>query len=144
MGRGETLSLLRRKLGLTQLEMARRMNVSLRAYQNYERGQRAPTADHLEPLALTGINVNWLLTGEGPMYQERSGARAMVGIDEKLLSDCIQALEEALDRMGLTISHDKKGEAIALVYELNAQREGGVDSGATQAIAERLIRALSA
>lgn len=50
------------------------MNMPYRTLHGYLRGERQPNADGLAKLARVGINLNWLLTGEGKMLTE-SGAR---------------------------------------------------------------------
>jgi phage repressor protein C with HTH and peptisase S24 domain len=47
---------------------ARLLDISERSLGNYERGDRVPDAKFLQLMAVnSGINVNWLLTGNGPM-----------------------------------------------------------------------------
>ncbi|OJW08503.1 MAG: hypothetical protein BGO49_12485 [Planctomycetales bacterium 71-10] len=51
-------------------EVARRLKVPVRTWYNYEGGAAVP-AEVLHDFAeLTGANLRWLLTGEGPRYQE--------------------------------------------------------------------------
>lgn len=56
--------------------MASRMGVSLRAYQNYEAQEREPKAKDVARLARIGIDLNWLLTGEGEMLRPDASADA--------------------------------------------------------------------
>lgn len=57
----------RGSLGLTQEQFARRAGISQATLVGYEGGQRAPGAAALSAIAKTGVNMNWLLTGEGEM-----------------------------------------------------------------------------
>jgi steroid delta-isomerase-like uncharacterized protein len=51
-------------------EVARRLNLPARAWYNYETGVTVP-ADVLHDFAdLSGAEPRWLITGEGPRYQE--------------------------------------------------------------------------
>ncbi len=61
---GARLCLLREEKGMTQSGMAKSLKVSLRTYQNYERGDRPISKQVLCELALkSNVDLNWLLTG---------------------------------------------------------------------------------
>lgn len=60
---GERLRSERKRLGLSQTEMATIAGGSLRAQQTYEAGKRTPTAEYLASLAGYGVNVTYILTG---------------------------------------------------------------------------------
>lgn len=48
--------------GMTQPEMAKRLELSLRTYQKYEEGSRNPQLDTLVLMARTlGVTTDWLL-----------------------------------------------------------------------------------
>lgn len=63
----ERLKLVRDSLRLTQKEISNRVSVSVQMWRAYESGSSVPGGNVLEALARLGINVNWLLTGEGEM-----------------------------------------------------------------------------
>lgn len=67
MSIGERIKTWRHALGLTQDEFARRAGMSKATLVGYEVGQRKPGADALAAIAKTGVNMTWLLTGEGEM-----------------------------------------------------------------------------
>ena len=67
MGIPERLKEARNRLGLKQGEMAAQSGVSARAYQGYEAGRSVPGGEAIEGFIRTGINSNWLLSGEGEM-----------------------------------------------------------------------------
>ena len=53
---------------LTQDEFAARLGISKSTIGKYERGERSPESDILARMrSVLGIDINWLLTGEGPM-----------------------------------------------------------------------------
>lgn len=55
--------------GLTQPEMAKRLDLSLRTYQKYEEGSRNPQLDSLVLIAtILNVTTDWLLgiTDEAP------------------------------------------------------------------------------
>lgn len=63
----ERLKAARKALQLTQRQAAEQSGVSVRSYQGYEDGRSVPGGEALAGLVGTGINANWLLTGQGPM-----------------------------------------------------------------------------
>jgi len=100
---------------LSQAEMADRVRISLRAYQNYERGEREV------PLALVHalyeefkIDPIWLLTGAGSMILADNHRNRL---DQKLLDRVVDAVEkfEAGLKKNLTVEH--KSRLIGLLYE---------------------------
>ncbi len=69
MGLGKRLKDLRKKLGFSQAQMAKQLNIALSSYQYYEREEREPSAGLLQRIVTTfEVNPTWLLTGEGPMF----------------------------------------------------------------------------
>ena len=68
---GPRIAVLRRAAGLSQGELAQRLQVSSSAIGMYEQGRREPSAEILVALARTfGVTVDYLLTGQ-PIPQER-------------------------------------------------------------------------
>ncbi len=58
----------RQKLGLSQKEMADKINIQQAQYSRYEIGT-SPSTEILEKLIKQfNININYLLTGEGSMF----------------------------------------------------------------------------
>ncbi len=96
MGVGNRLRQLRHKLGLTQSQMAQKLGVTLNTYQRYELGDRNLTVEKLQLLRrLFGVNLNWLLTGEGGIFETynnkekvRQHLRALKSIVEELEREC--------------------------------------------------------
>ena len=61
---GERIALLRSKLGWSQAELARRLNISPSAVGMYEQGRREPPVDILISLArVLGVSMDYLVTG---------------------------------------------------------------------------------
>ncbi len=52
--------------------LARELNVSAPVFQRYENGEMIPGEDLLRILEVTGVNSRWLLTGQGPRFDDRS------------------------------------------------------------------------
>lgn len=65
----DNLKNIRLSLELSQDEMAKTLDMHQVQYGTYERGKSKPSADVLEKLVLKhNVNINYLLTGEGPMF----------------------------------------------------------------------------
>lgn len=64
---GARLKAWRKAESIGQEDAAVRLGMSSSTYQNYERDVRSPNAESCKSFAEAGINVNWLLTGEGQM-----------------------------------------------------------------------------
>ena len=56
-------------LKIKQEEMVARSGIPIDTYRKYEGGTRQPGADALAGLMRAGVNVTYLLTGEGEMLQ---------------------------------------------------------------------------
>lgn len=70
---GKRLKQARKRLGLTALEMSTKIGIEKNSYYKYEDGGRFPKADILISLVKKlNINVNFLLTGKGNMFLEKS------------------------------------------------------------------------
>lgn len=64
---GERLCFLRSKFDLSQEGTAAKYSIPLGSWKKYEIGPSEPGSGALRKLAEGGVNVNWLLTGEGAM-----------------------------------------------------------------------------
>lgn len=54
-------------LGLTQIKLAGRLGIDIGVLRKYENGINVPGGRVLASLGETGVNLNWLLTGDGQM-----------------------------------------------------------------------------
>ena len=59
-------------LGLTQAELSTRLGVHIGVLKKYEQGINIPGGEVLATIAKTGVNMTWLLTGEGEMLPAKS------------------------------------------------------------------------
>lgn len=68
---GERIALLRRSRGLSQAELARRLQISASAMGMYEQGRREPSVQVLVALARElEVTTDFLLTGSAPAVLE--------------------------------------------------------------------------
>lgn len=100
---GERIAFLRSKQGLSQAELARRLNISPSAVGMYEQGRREPPVDILISLArVLGVTMDYLLTGCGNCLED---CRLSPGNTEKTMADFLKMLnrEELLVLLTATL-----------------------------------------
>ena len=67
----ERIRELRKTLNLTQTAFAERIGLAYNTVTNYEAGRRNPTTAIITSICREfNVNENWLLTGEGEMFNE--------------------------------------------------------------------------
>ncbi|ABL01333.1 helix-turn-helix domain-containing protein [Pelobacter propionicus] len=69
---GTRLKEVRNILGMSQTAIAKAADSSLPSWQGYEAGKNIPGGKVLEALSKMGIDVNWVLTGNGKMMLDSS------------------------------------------------------------------------
>ena len=82
----------------TLAEFAGENHTSPQNIHNYERG-RMPSADFLTSLASQGININWVLTGEGPVRLKKN-ANVLASELETLPEELREALRATVREAG--------------------------------------------
>ena len=95
-GLARRLKLVRHTLGYTQSEMAEKIKVKYRSWQDYENGKNVPGGKALSGIALLGINTNWLLTGHGVMQPSTEVSIASGGLME-LVATAIREVVAEMD-----------------------------------------------
>lgn len=83
MNVNERIREIAKALGVTQSELAEKIGVSPSYMSNLAAGRRTPGPRIFERLAEIGVNLNWLMTGEGKMLaspQTPEGLDAAAGI----------------------------------------------------------------
>ncbi|PQV44160.1 helix-turn-helix domain-containing protein [Paraburkholderia sp. BL21I4N1] len=100
---------------LSQDKMARQLGLSLRAYANYERGERAIPVELLRTLyGQFSVDPVWLLTGDGNMILERD---VRYRLDQKTLDSVLVSVERIEQRLEAPLDAKKKARLIGLLYE---------------------------
>lgn len=121
---GYRLMSIRLASGLTQADFAGKLGLSLRAYANYERGEREmPTALFKSLYETLRIDPLWQLIGPGedPVL---IGRRVL---DMDLMEGVIHLIEEWLTKHRRALKPDKKARLIRLGYE-HCITKGEVDA----------------
>ena len=95
---GKRLKKLRLVKGLKQKEFANSIGITVSYLSQIENGEKGMSLDTLSLLSVKfGVNIDWLITGEGPMFRE----------EERNLQERIQELEAELKKMEET---EEEGE----------------------------------
>ena len=105
----------RKRLGLTQQQMADHAGVQKRAYNYYESGERFPDAKVLMLLSRVGVDVLYLLTNARTPSANPTIAR----LDKGLLATCMAGVEEGLEASGRIMDPEKKAELVVMLYDLH-------------------------
>ncbi|MGF6875779.1 helix-turn-helix domain-containing protein [Paraburkholderia steynii] len=105
----------REHLGLSQDKMARQLGLSLRAYANYERGERAIPIELLRGLyERFSVDPVWLMSGDGNMILDRD---VRYRLDQKTLDGVLVSVERIEQRLEAPLDAKKKARLIGLLYE---------------------------
>lgn len=111
----QRLAHVREYLELSQEKMAGRLGISLRAYANYEREERAIPIDVVRALFETcAVDPVWLLTGEGNMLLDRD---VRFRLDQRTLEAVIATVERIENNLDSPLATKKKARLIGLLYE---------------------------
>lgn len=80
---------LRKQKKLSQAVFSAQIGVSQASVSHYENGDRIPDTSFMNKVCATyNVNLNWIITGEGDMY---NNVRAREGISSKLISIAVVA-----------------------------------------------------
>lgn len=83
----ERLKLLRKTLKMTQIEFGERIGVAGNTVTNYENSMRNPSTAVITSICREfNVNENWLLNGEGEMFNELSQAELVANIVGRAIS----------------------------------------------------------
>jgi len=116
---GKRLRIFREARSITQQELADKLGVTRLTITRYELGQLSLGVESIERLiTVYGVNVAWLLTGDGAMFI------SMVTTSQKMSPEleelCRHLQEHAEDiQLFLKLIHGKKivGEALEEIYQ---------------------------
>ncbi len=117
MNIGERLKLLRKRLELSQETLAQTTGVSLVSLKKYEASKAIPGGEALGNLAKTGVNLNWLLTGEGKMLLSDVDDETGKPLDTERLARMLAIVEDVLAGRHLQLAPDKKARLVGVLYD---------------------------
>lgn len=103
----ERLRAFRREIGdIDRDDVATKLGVSKSAFASYERGDTEPTASALEAYRQEfGLNVRWLLTADGSMFDEPAKAPKEPVFVEPSLAEQLLAAVDRISRAAETFEH---------------------------------------
>ena len=136
----ERLSQLRGELGISQPAAATKFHIPLPSWKNYEKGPSEPGAGALRGLAEGGVNINWLLTGEGEMLltDKAKGTETVTRdeIDTAMFLRILERLSED-DFRFKSLKNPEMGYFAAIIYSrVMANRQEHRDTALETAIKE--------
>ena len=122
---------IRKELNLSQTQMAKMLEIPLRTYQRLEQEDVDLKLSILNKYIRIGVNIDWLLTGEGSMFSKKeadSNSKKDDAVDERKRDEKqVSSLAENSEKMG------KRLKEIRLHYELS-QTELANRLNTTQAV----------
>jgi len=123
---GERLKSAREKLNLDQGKFAKELGAGGRTtISQWERGISFPSANILKTIhEKFGIDINWLLTGEGDMEGDSPPAGT---IDIDSLRQIISGVERGLAAKHRILDPEKKARLIALLYDHFVVKQSGIE-----------------
>lgn len=68
-------------------DFAEQTGIAYRTLQGYVGGEREPNAEGMAAIAKARVNLNWLVSGEGEMFQSEPQKTIMSEQETKLISD---------------------------------------------------------
>lgn len=114
---GERLRVFRESMKLTQAQMAKAAGGSTPGYKSNEQGTALPNSKLLVGLRGLGLNVDWLLSGEGPMLRADLLAPGEAAEDDlKAYGECLEILELALNKANRMLAPEKKRAAVDSMF----------------------------
>ncbi|MBF0424131.1 MAG: helix-turn-helix transcriptional regulator [Magnetococcales bacterium] len=122
----ERLKLERKRLGISQDELAEVADVTRKSVVNYESGLRVPDATFLTKIAQAGADVTFILTGIRTQPSAQDPASPQESPPDECIEDVLKSmvyLENWLARQRGKMDPDIKAYAIRLIHEAWRKRE---------------------
>lgn len=91
------LRMWRKHLGLTQQEFSSRTGLHIGVVRKYELGVNVPGGEALVAIGKTGVNLNWLLLGQGDMCAEAGAKQPAFGDAYLRRLDAVKGLLDGLE-----------------------------------------------
>ncbi len=123
----DRLKFLRKKLGISQKEMAKDLEVPFTLISKYECGKIKPGADMLSKIALKyKVNLNWLLIGKGEIFIEFIEIHNKHNSSEEILDyNLFLDFEDDLEKDHLILEELSKSPIIKeFIFKLIKARKG--------------------
>lgn len=127
---GSRLGSVRRAEGLSISSFSSKTGIPSSSLKKYESNHSMPGAEALQSIARFGINVQWLLTGEGPtrLGVIHPDAEPDGPVDREVLREVLRVLESVLQERGQVLAPHNKAELILLLCDEITEQEGKMPS----------------
>ena len=109
---GNRLKEWRKHLGMTQDTYSSLVGVSIGVYKKYEAGYNVPGGEALAAFSTTGVNINWLLTGEGDMSEPEPDEPPTLPANLPHSLEYYQSRFDKIFELLLQIDEDERGDAL--------------------------------
>lgn len=83
-------------------DFAEQAGIAYRTMQGYIGGEREPNAEGMSGIAKAGVNLNWLVSGEGEMFQVATQKNEISEQEEKLIADYRSMPENLKDAFSIS------------------------------------------
>lgn len=113
MSIGERIKSERERLGHTQDDWARHVGIHRNTQAKYEKGDATPDVNYLSSIEELCADIDFIRTGE-----RRNWVSLAVVIDREclLISGIVEGVEVAASSFGVSLSPEKKGKTVAMLY----------------------------
>lgn len=128
MSIGFRLGSARRTIGISIEDFSELTDIPVSTLKKYESDNRIPGGEAIQSVAKTGINLHWLLTGEGPMLIKDLQQETLGVLDTELLQLIIEAIETALEQTGRKMQSEKKAKLVLATYDIYSDSNTKPDS----------------
>ena len=83
-------------------DFAEQTGIAYRTMQGYIGGEREPNAEGMSGIAKAGVNLNWLVSGEGEMFQTMMLKNEISEQEEKLIANYRMMPENLKDAFSIS------------------------------------------
>ena len=83
-------------------DFAEQAGIAYRTMQGYIGGEREPNAEGMTGIAKAGVNLNWLVSGEGEIFQTVMQKNTISEQEEKLIADYRSMPENLKDAFSIS------------------------------------------
>lgn len=113
------LILLRENFSKKQSEFAKMLGITQAFLSEIEKGKRNLSLNILLRLSSLNVNLDWLITGEGSMFKEKSGQAETELFDFDLLNSIVKELPLRRQKRVLEYAEDQR-DISKLLHEQNS------------------------
>lgn len=92
-------------------DFAEQAGIAYRTMQGYIGGEREPNAEGMSGIAKAGVNLNWLVSGEGEMFTNNTEIIDLTQLEKELLASyqsCDNSTQRKINLAISAIAQDKE------------------------------------